>query len=61
MIEVVATYPCPEQLITGLQFVSQALAGQLIGLEPLDDGIWSVVFGNTLLGRLDEKRQRIFG
>lgn len=45
----------------GMQFVSQALAGQLIGLEPLDDGIWSVVFGNTLLGRLDEKRQRIFG
>lgn len=44
-----------------MQFVSQALAGQLIGLEPVDDGIWSVIFCETLLGRFDEKKQRIFG
>ena len=44
-----------------MQFVSQALAGQLIGLEPVDDGIWSVVFTNTLLGRFDERKHRIFG
>jgi hypothetical protein len=44
-----------------MQFVSQALAGQLIGLEAIDDGIWSVVFVNTLLGRFDERKQRIFG
>jgi len=44
-----------------MQFVSQALAGQLIGLEPVDDGIWSLIFCNTLLGRFDERAQRIFG
>jgi putative transposase len=44
-----------------MQFVSQALAGQLIGLEPVDDGIWSVIFAKTLLGRFDDRQQRIFG
>jgi transposase InsO family protein len=44
-----------------MQFVSQALAGQLIGLEPIDDGVWSVIFCNTLLGRLDERKRKIFG
>ena len=43
------------------QFVSQALTGELIGLEPIDDGIWSVVFMTTLLGRLDERKRKIFG
>jgi transposase InsO family protein len=45
----------------GMQFVSQALAGQLIGLEPIDDGVWSVVFVNTELGRYDVRKHRIFG
>jgi transposase InsO family protein len=44
-----------------MQFVSQALAGQLIGLEPVDDGVWSVIFCETLLGRLDERTRRIYG
>jgi len=44
-----------------MQFVSQALAGQLIGLEPIDDGVWSIIFCNTLLGRLDERKRRVFG
>jgi transposase InsO family protein len=44
-----------------MQFVSQALAGQLIGLEPIDDGVWSVIFCQTLLGRLDERTRRIYG
>lgn len=44
-----------------MQFVSQALAGQTIGLEPIDDGIWSVIFMNTLLGRLDERKWKIYG
>ena len=42
-------------------FVSMALAGQLIGLEPVEDGIWSLVFHKTLLGRLSEKTRRIYG
>ena len=44
-----------------MQFVSQSLAGETIGLEPVDDGIWSVVFMNTLLGRFDERKRKIFG
>ena len=44
----------------GMQFVSQALAGQRIGLVPIDDGIWDVVFVSTLLGKLDERTGRIF-
>ena len=43
------------------QFVSQALAGQMIGLEPVDDGIWSIIFCNTLLGRYDEKAHQVLG
>jgi len=45
----------------GMQFVSLALAGQLIGLEPIDDGVWSVIFAQTLLGRLDERTHKVFG
>ena len=44
-----------------MQFVSQALAGQLIGLEPIEDGVWSIIFCETLLGRLDERTRRIYG
>lgn len=44
-----------------LPYLSQALSGQPIGLEPIDDGIWSVVFANTLLGRYDERKRTIFG
>ena len=43
------------------QFVSHALAGHLIGLEPVDDGVWSVIFGRTLLGMYDERARRIIG
>lgn len=42
-------------------FVSLALAGQLVGLEPVDDGVWSLIFYETLLGRLNEKTRRIYG
>jgi putative transposase len=42
-------------------FVSQSLAGQSIGLEPVDDGVWSLVFATTLLGRFDERANRIIG
>jgi transposase InsO family protein len=45
----------------GRCFVSLALAGQLIGLEPIDDGVWSLIFHKTLLGRIDEKTRRVYG
>jgi hypothetical protein len=38
-----------------LVFIANALKQQLIGLEEVDDGIWSVYFCNVLLTRLDER------
>jgi len=42
-------------------FLSHALDGETIGLEPIDDGLWNIVFYETLLGRVDEKTCRITG
>ncbi len=39
--------------------VSQILAGEYIGLEEIDDGLWDVYFGPIWLGRLDERLKRI--
>jgi putative transposase len=35
-------------------FLSQCLAGERVGLEEVDDGVWSVYFGAKLLGRFHE-------
>jgi hypothetical protein len=35
------------------------LAQEQVALEEVDDGVWSVFFFNTLLGRLDERTLRI--
>lgn len=40
-------------------FLSRVLAGERVGLEEVDDGIWSVYFCGTLLARYDERDQRI--
>jgi transposase InsO family protein len=37
-------------------FLSETLAKHDIGLEEIDDGIWSIYFYDTLLGRLDERK-----
>ena len=42
-------------------FISHALKGDNIGLEPIDDGIWNIVYYNTLLGRLSERTGKISG
>ena len=42
-------------------FLSNALKEQDIALEEIDDGIWNIVYYNTLLGRLDERRRHITG
>jgi hypothetical protein len=34
---------------------SNALKQHCIGLEEVDDGIWSIYFGRVLLARLDER------
>lgn len=40
-------------------FLSNALAGEHIGLEEVDDGIWSLYFYQTLLARFDERNRTI--
>ena len=37
-----------------LLFIANALKQHHIGLEEVDDGIWSIYFGSVLLARLDE-------
>jgi len=39
--------------------VTQTLAGEYVGLEEVDDGIWDVYFGPVQLGRLNERTLRI--
>jgi transposase InsO family protein len=38
-------------------FLSQCLAGELVGLEEIDDGIWSLHFAGKLLGRFHENER----
>jgi len=42
-------------------FLSNALADEYIGLEEVGDGIWSIVYYETLLGRIDERSRKITG
>lgn len=42
-------------------FLAHSLAPHPIGLEEVDDGIWSIYFGQVLLARLDERDDRIRG
>lgn len=39
--------------------VSTVCAGQYVGLEEIDDGIWNVYFGSLKLGRLLERQMKI--
>ena len=40
-------------------FVSEALAGEDVGLEEVDDGLWTIRFASVVLGRFDERHRRI--
>lgn len=42
-------------------FLTHALADQYVGLEPVDDGLWNIVYYRTLLGRIDERTGTITG
>ena len=42
-------------------FISHALKGDNIGLEVIDDGLWNILYYNTLLGRLSERTGKISG
>jgi hypothetical protein len=39
--------------------VSITCAGEYVGLEEIDDGVWNVYFGPLKLGRLLERHMRI--
>ena len=39
--------------------VSTVCIGEYVGLEGIDDGIWTVYFGPLKLGRLHERHMRI--
>jgi hypothetical protein len=41
--------------------VSHVLAEEYVGLDEVDDGVWSVYFGPVLLGRFHERDCRIHG
>jgi hypothetical protein len=38
-------------------FVSEVLGGEPVGLEEVDDGIWSLHFSSLLLARFDEEHR----
>jgi len=42
-----------------LLFLSDVLRGEQVGLEEVEDGIWSVYFYHLLIGRFDERELRI--
>jgi putative transposase len=44
---------------TRLLFIATALKQELVGLEEVDDGIWSLYFCNVLLARVDERDYRL--
>lgn len=46
---------------TRLLYLSTALRQHRVGLEEVDDGIWSLYFGNVLLGRIDERHALVKG
>ena len=42
-------------------FLSNSLKGEIIGLEEVGDGMWNIVYYNTILGRIDLQTGRITG
>ncbi len=38
-----------------LLFIANSLKQQIVGLEEVDDGVWSIYFCNVLLARVDER------
>ena len=43
----------------GPVFLSEALVGEHIGFEEVDDGVWTVYFASVAIARLDERQKRI--
>jgi len=49
------------RLHSGQHFLSQALNDEDIGLEAVQDGLWNLIYDETLLGRFDEHTHLITG
>ena len=49
------------RLHNGQQFLTQALNDEMIGLEEVQEGVWNVLYYETLLGRFDERTRTITG
>ena len=47
------------RLHNGQQFLTQALNGEMIGLEDVRDGLWNVLYYDTLLSRFDERTRTV--
>jgi len=42
-------------------FLSHTLRGETVGLEEIDDGVWSLYYGPVLLARFEERERRFYG
>jgi hypothetical protein len=42
-------------------YLATALKAHRVGLEEVEDGIWSLYFCDVLLGRIDERKAPITG
>lgn len=42
-------------------FLSSTLAGEHLGLEQIDDHLWSIYYGTLLIARFDERERKIYG
>lgn len=42
-------------------FTSKTLAGEVVGLEEIDDGVWSLYYGSVLLARFCEREMKFYG
>lgn len=40
-------------------FLTETLAGESVGFEEVDDGLWTVYFGTVALARFDERRRQL--
>ena len=49
------------RLHSGQHFLSQALNGENIGLEQVQDDIWNILYYDVLLGRFDQRTKTITG
>jgi len=42
-------------------FLSDVLSGERVGLEEIEDGIWSLYLGTVVIGRWDEAQRKMYG